>query len=40
MKAKPRKPADAKTALRKAIKRKDKVTVVRSYSKPAARRER
>jgi hypothetical protein len=37
MKAKPRKPADDKAALRKAIKRKDKVTVVRSYSKPAKR---
>jgi hypothetical protein len=39
MKAK-KKPTDAKAALRKAIKRKDKVTVVRSYSKPAVRRGR
>ena len=30
-----KKPADDKIALRKAIKRKDKVTLVRSYSKPA-----
>ena len=32
-----KKPADDKAALRKAIKRKDKVTLVRSYSRPAKR---
>jgi hypothetical protein len=32
-----KKPADDKAALRKAIKRKDKVTVVRTLSRPAKR---
>jgi hypothetical protein len=36
MKAKARKPADDKAALRKAIKRKDKVTLVRTI-RPAKR---